>query len=57
MQGLVSGEEVKTQLEKLGELLPEISRRFPAIEAVDLRFSRQIVVQPAVEPRSQEGRG
>ena len=54
---LVSGEEVKMQLEKLAELLPEISRRFPAVEAVDLRFSRQIVVQPAVGPRSQEGRG
>lgn len=54
---LVSGKEVKTQLEKLEKLLPEINRRFPSVAAVDLRFSRQIVVQPAVEPRSQEGRG
>ena len=52
---LVSGAEVKTQLAKLEKLLPEITRRFPVVEAVDLRFSRQIVVQPAVEPRSQEG--
>jgi len=54
---LVSGVEVKTQLAKLENLLAEITRRFPAVEAVDLRFSHQIVVQPAVEPRSQEGRG
>lgn len=54
---LVSGTELEMQLVKLEELLPEITRRFPAVEAVDLRFSRQIVVQPAVEPRSQEGRG
>ena len=54
---LVSGTELEMQLVKLEKLLPEITRRFPAVEAVDLRFSRQIVVQPAVEPRSQEGRG
>ena len=54
---LVSGTELEMQLVKLEELLPEITRRFPEVKAVDLRFSRQIVVQPAVEPRSQEGRG
>jgi hypothetical protein len=28
-------------------LLPELVRRYPRIDAVDLRFSRRIVVQPA----------
>ncbi len=53
---LVSGKDLKTQLDKLETLLPEISRRIPSVKAVDLRFSRQIVVQPAGEPRSQEGK-
>lgn len=52
---LLSAAEVETQLAKLEDLLPEISRRFAAVEAVDLRFSRQIVIQPAGDPRSQEG--
>jgi len=52
---LISAGKVESQLGKLDRLLPEISRRFPEVEAVDLRFSRQIVIQPAVEPRSQEG--
>lgn len=52
---LVSGAEVEGQIAKLEELLPEISRRFETVEAVDLRFSRQIVIQPAGDPRSQEG--
>ncbi len=29
---------------------PELSQRYSRIEAVDLRFSRRIVVQPAVQP-------
>ena len=52
---LVSGEGVERQLIKLGALLPEIAARFDAIEAVDLRFTSQIVIQPAGDPRSQEG--
>jgi len=52
---LLSAGEVEAQIAKLEKLLPEISRRFAAVEAVDLRFSRQIVIQPAGEPRSQEG--
>jgi len=52
---LVSAGEVERQLSKLEKLLPEISRRFATVEAVDLRFSRQIVIQPAGNPRSQEG--
>lgn len=32
----------------LQELLPEIARRYPDVEAVDLRFARRIIVQPNV---------
>lgn len=52
---LVSAGDVAAQIDKLVALLPEISRRFASVEAVDLRFSRQIVIQPAGDPRSQEG--
>jgi len=52
---LLSAGEVQAQIAKLEKLLPEISRRFESVEAVDLRFSRQIVIQPAGDPRSQEG--
>lgn len=52
---LVSTDKVEQQMIKLAAVLPEISRRFDTVEAVDLRFSRQIVIQPAGDPRSQEG--
>jgi hypothetical protein len=39
--------EVAPKLQRLVTLLPELARRYPKIEAVDLRFSRRIVVQPA----------
>lgn len=52
---LMSTENIAAQIIKLENLLPEITRRFAVIEAVDLRFSRQIVIQPAGIPRSQEG--
>ena len=52
---LLRAGEVAAQIIKLEKLLPEIARRFSEVEAVDLRFSRQIVIQPAGEPRSQEG--
>lgn len=52
---LVNAEAVEQQVIKLAALLPEIAERFDTIEAVDLRFSRQIVIQPAGKPRSQEG--
>ncbi len=44
---LVRGGEVAPKVEKLIKLLPELATRYPRIEAVDLRFSRRIVVQPA----------
>ncbi len=44
---LVKGGEVASKMQRLVTLLPELARRYPKIEAVDLRFSRRIVVQPA----------
>jgi cell division protein FtsQ len=52
---LVSLGGVGRQVRKLKEVMPEIVRRYDRVSAVDLRFSRQIVIQPAVEPRIQEG--
>jgi len=43
---LVTSEQVGPKVRRLVELLPELSRRYPQIEKVDLRFSRRIVVQP-----------
>lgn len=43
---LVTRGQVGPKVEKLKELLPELDRRYPAIQAVDLRFSRRIVIQP-----------
>jgi hypothetical protein len=37
---------------RLAELLPGLARRYPRLEAVDLRFSRRIVLRPQAE-RSQ----
>ncbi|MEO8502281.1 MAG: FtsQ-type POTRA domain-containing protein [Acidobacteriota bacterium] len=33
----------------LADLLPELTRRYPHVSAVDLRFERRIVIQPMVE--------
>jgi cell division protein FtsQ len=43
---LVTSGQVGPKVQRLVELLPELSRRYPQIETVDLRFSRRIVVQP-----------
>jgi cell division septal protein FtsQ len=43
---LVTSGQVGPKVQRFLELLPELSRRYPRIEAVDLRFSRRIVVQP-----------
>jgi cell division protein FtsQ len=43
---LVTRGQVGPKARRLEELLPELVRRYPVIEAVDLRFSRRIVVQP-----------
>jgi cell division septal protein FtsQ len=44
---LVRSGEVSEKVVRLAHLLPELTQRYPGIEAVDLRFSRRIVVQPA----------
>ncbi|HLX11125.1 MAG TPA: FtsQ-type POTRA domain-containing protein [Thermoanaerobaculia bacterium] len=48
---LVRGSRLADNLIRFEQLLPELRRRYPALTAVDLRFSRRIVVQPA--PRSK----
>lgn len=45
---VVTRGQVGPKARRLQEILPELERRYPAIERVDLRFSRRIVVQPAV---------
>ena len=52
---LVSLGGVGRQVRKFREVMPEVARRYDRVAAVDLRFSRQIVIQPAAEPRNQEG--
>lgn len=54
---LVTSGQVAPKVERLVELLPELSRRYPRIEAVDLRFSRRIVVQPALSSPPAGGIG
>ena len=54
---LVRSGQVKPKVERLVELLPELSRRYVRIEAVDLRFSRRIVVQPALSTPPPGGTG
>ena len=50
---LVTRGQVGPKVRRLEELLPELDRRYPAIAAVDLRFSRRIVVQPATAAAAQ----
>jgi len=52
---LVTSGRVGPKVQRLVELLPDLSRRYPRIEAVDLRFSRRIVVQPARQSASPMG--
>lgn len=54
---LVRSGQVKPKVERLVELLPELSRRYVRIEAVDLRFERRIVVQPAQSSPPPGGTG
>jgi hypothetical protein len=44
---LVRGSRLADNLVRFDQLLPELRRRYPALAAVDLRFSRRIVIQPA----------
>jgi cell division septal protein FtsQ len=43
---LVRGDDVRWKVSLLERLLPELGRRYVAFDAIDLRFSRRIVVQP-----------
>ncbi len=52
---LVSSATLATGLDRLGWLLPQLERRYDAIDSVDIRFSRQIVFQPAASPQREEG--
>jgi cell division septal protein FtsQ len=55
---LVTRGQVGPKARRLEELLPELQRRYPVIESVDLRFSRRIVVQPgAPVPAAAAGMG
>lgn len=54
---LVTPGQLGPKLQNLVQLLPELSRRYPRIESVDLRFSRRIVVQPANTPPLTGGTG
>ena len=52
---LVTADRLALELSSFRRYLPEIARRYERLEAVDLRFHRQIVIQPAVMPPSREG--
>jgi hypothetical protein len=48
---LVRSQHVRWQVPLLEQLLPERGRRYTTFDAIDLRFSRRIVVQPSAEER------
>lgn len=48
---LVNGERLRPGLARLRRYATDISSRYGTVGAVDLRFSRQIVIQPAASPR------
>ncbi|HVT61311.1 MAG TPA: FtsQ-type POTRA domain-containing protein [Thermoanaerobaculia bacterium] len=52
---LVRGGRVGAQLARFERLLPELTRRYPALSGVDLRFARRIVVEPAPAPAAPAG--
>lgn len=54
---LVTAGQVGPKVQRLVELLPQLSQRYSRIEAVDLRFSRRIVIQPALQAPQAGGAG
>lgn len=54
---LVRSAHVRWKVPLLEQLLPELGRRYTAFEAIDLRFSRRIVVQPVVAPGARRAQG
>jgi len=47
---LVRRSDLVLKVHRFEELLPELERRYQALEAVDLRFARRIVIEPAAVP-------
>jgi cell division protein FtsQ len=52
---LVSLETMDSGIAAMREYLPEIARRYRVITGIDVRFSNQIVIQPAANRRTREG--
>jgi len=52
---LVNGRRLESGIRALQKNLPEIHGRFPRVGAVDVRFEKQIVIQPAASPPYREG--
>ncbi len=50
---LVRSGDVLPKVRRLEALLPDLERRYAAVAAVDLRFARRIVIQPATTPNTQ----
>ncbi len=53
---LFASADAAAKARHLKRLLPEIVRRYEALEQVDLRYSRRIVLVPATESRDEEER-
>jgi cell division protein FtsQ len=47
---LVRRADLVSKVHRFETLLPELGRRYTALQLVDLRFARRIIVQPAVQP-------
>jgi hypothetical protein len=54
---LVNRGRLVAQLRRLEELVPLLSRHYPKLAGIDLRFTRRIVVQPLNSPVPQHGAG
>lgn len=50
---LVNHDRLESGVTALREHLPDVVRRFPTLQMADLRFSGQIVFQPAEEPPTE----
>jgi cell division protein FtsQ len=48
---LVRRSDLVSKVHRFEALLPELGRRYTALESVDLRFARRIIIQPAAAPR------
>ena len=54
---LVRGGQIGARAGRLSALLPEVATRYPELVALDLRFARRIVVQPAEPSTGEPGEG